>query len=116
MIGVRAVAIDAKPVERRDAHRHREIPVRSTADSGCAFELEADLLRNRSCLVEYEVDSASTHERRPRDLARHSRLDVGSRGFQCPDPLFHLACTPLITETQVHLAPAFFRNRIASGA
>src|SRR6266566_5207123 len=48
MIRVCAVAIDAKPVQRWDAHRDGEISVRSTADSCCAFELEADLLCNGS--------------------------------------------------------------------
>src|SRR5260221_14337163 len=77
MIRVCAVAIDAKPVQRWDAHRDGEIPVRSTADSCCALELEADLLCNGSSLVEHEVDCTPAHERRPRDLARHARLDVG---------------------------------------
>jgi hypothetical protein len=38
MIRMYAVAIDAKPVQGRDAHSNREVPVRSTADSWCALE------------------------------------------------------------------------------
>src|SRR5258708_24386945 len=101
MIRVSAVAIDAKPVQRRDAHRDREIPVRSTADSCCAFELEADLLCNGSSLVEHEVDCTPAHERRPRDLARHARLDVGSRRFQSLDSGFHLVCRLLLEKKKI---------------
>src|SRR5262244_1536177 len=81
MIRMCAVAIHAKPVQGWDAHSNREVPVRSTADSWCALEVEADLLCNGSGLVEHEIDPPSTHERWPRDLARHGRFDVGSRRF-----------------------------------
>ena len=33
IVGMRAVAIDAESIQRRDAHRGREIPVRSTTHS-----------------------------------------------------------------------------------
>src|SRR6266699_938910 len=82
MIRMCPVAIDAKPVQGRDAHSNREVPVRSTADSWCALEVEADLLCNGSGLVEREIDPPSTHERWPRDLARHGRFDVGCDDFR----------------------------------
>src|SRR5215831_1242822 len=116
MIRMCAVAIDAEPVQRRDAHSNREIPVRSTAHARRALELEADLPCNDSGPVKHEIYPASTHERWPRDLARHDRFDVGSRRFQGLDLSFHLACSRVVAETQVHLDHAFFRDRISSGA
>src|SRR6516165_1668982 len=91
MIRMCAVAIDAKPIQGRDAHSNGEVPVRSTADSWCALEVEADLLCNGSGLVEQEIDPSSTHERWPRDLARHGRFDVGSRRFYGLELGLHLA-------------------------
>src|SRR5262249_4164306 len=116
MIRVCAGAVDAESIERWDPYRDREIAVRSAADERRPLQLEANLLCNGRGFVEQEIDAPSTHERWACDLARHRRFDVGSRRFQGLDLSFHLACTRMVAETQVHLDHAFFRDRISSGA
>src|ERR1700738_867720 len=116
VIGMRPVAVDAKPVERRNAHGHGKIAVRAAARSRRADERKIDLFGDRRSFLKDELDTALTLERRARDLAGNRRLDTGPRGCQRLNLRLHLACACHLAEAQINLDAAFLRDRIAGRA
>ena len=116
MVGVSAVAVDAEPVERRDAHRDREIAVRSAARERCACERKPDLVRNPGGLVEDDINAPVARESRAGDLAGYRRFDIRPHGFERQDLRLHLVGTRAVAEAQVDLDHAILGNRIAGGA